>query len=84
MMSEIEKDDILFKFILKCQKNYNKMDLHSFVICVEKGKAFVECRQYEVYIEIHTIDNRIKWVGTAIAAANLLDLYKADYTTIDM
>lgn len=83
-MGKIDKDDILFKCILKCQRNYNKMDLHSFVIRVEKGQAFVECRQHEVYIEIHTIDNRIKWVGTAIAAANLLDRYKADYTTIDM
>ena len=85
MENEIKQEDKLFKFILKCCKNYNKPDLHSFEIKIKNGIAWVECRQYEVYIETHQykgIDTR--WVGTPMAAANRLDTLQADYNTIDM
>lgn len=47
--------------------------------------VFFDILLYEVYVEIQTTDKiKIKWVGTAVAAANLLDRYEADYGTIDM
>ena len=83
-MGEIKYDDRLFKLILKCQRNYNKPDIHSFMIDVKNGRAFVECRQYEVFIKFYSGDSVKEWIGTAIAAANALDIYGADYNTIDM
>ena len=77
--------DKLFKFILKCCRNHNKPDLHSFQIDTKNGRAFVECRAQEVYIEVNTIDGRkSQWAGTPIAAANRLEIMGADFETVDM
>lgn len=87
-MNEITNADRLFKIIQKCQRNWYKPDLHSFVVTIKGGTAFVECRQNEVYIEarIYGIDHDEvnQWCGTAVAAANRLALLGADYTTIDI
>ena len=82
----IESTDKIFKFILKCCRNHNKPDLHTFFIDVDKGKAYVECREHEVYIALYFADDRptAKWSGTPIAAANRLDKYGAIYETIEM
>lgn len=77
-------EEKLFKFILKCQKNYNKPDCHSFKIMIDKGTAYVECRKYEVYVEYYVDNCKKQWCGQAIAAANLLLKLKADENTIDM
>lgn len=85
---EMQSSDKLFRFILKCQKNYNKPDLHSFWININGGRAYVECRGYEVFMEIYIAatpeEKKIQWVGTAVAAANKLDLLGANYRTIEM
>lgn len=87
-VSEQTNSDKLFKFILKCQRNSNKPDLHSFVINIACGRAFVECRGYEVYIETYINksgkEEESRWCGTAVAATNKLELLGADYRTIEM
>ena len=82
----IEEKDRLFKFILKCCRNHNKPDLHTFFIGIDEGRAYVECREHEVCIAFNFADERpaAKWCGTPIAAANRLDKYGAIYETIDM
>ena len=77
-------EDKLFKFILKCQKNHYKPDLHSFRIAIDNGTAYIDCRQHEVFIEYYVDDCKKQWCGLAIAAANLLELLKADINTIDV
>ena len=78
-------EDKLFKFILKCCRNHNKPDIHSFFINIKGGRAFVDCRQYEVVITSYFDDTEpIKWCGTPVAAANRLKMLKADINAIDM
>lgn len=84
-MSEQTSSDKLFKFILKCQRNQDKPDLHSFMIEIEDGRAFVDCRCGEVYMQTHYNNgSSVCWSGTAVAAANRLEMLGADYSTIDM
>ena len=79
-------NDKIFKFLQKRQKNCNKADLHSFTINTTApcGKAFVECRGYEIYIELHASENVDRWVGTTVAAANRLEKFGADYLSIEL
>jgi len=78
-------EDKLFKFILWCCKNHYKPDLHSFFIDTTIGRAFVECRSHEVYIELNDVEGKkSKWVGTPVAAANYLDGLSANFDTVDM
>ena len=88
MVDAITNADRLFKIIQRCQKNWRKPDLHSFVVMINGGKAFVECRKNEVYIEarLYAIDHDEvnQWCGTAVAAANRLTLLGADYETVDI
>ena len=84
----MDNNERLFKFLQKCQKNHDKPDIHSFYICIENGKAYVECRGYEVYIR-HRVygpkgESVMEWAGSTIAAANRLEKLGADYATIDM
>ena len=44
----------LFKFIQKCNRHRNKADLHSFTNGIDGGRAFVECRGSEVFVEAQT------------------------------
>jgi hypothetical protein len=84
-MSEQIKSDRLFKFILKCQRNHNKLDLHSFMIDIEDGRAFVDCRSDGVCMQTYYNNgSSVCWSGTAVAAANRLEMLGADYETIDM
>lgn len=82
----IEGKDRIFKFIMKCCRERYKPDLHTFFIDIDNGRAYVECREHEVYIALYFTDNRptSKWCGTPVAAANRLDEYGAIYETIDM
>lgn len=81
-------DERLFKFILKCKKTSNP-DLHSFIIKIDGGIAFVECRDYgEIYIDTRTSqkdgsEKREQFAGTPIAATNFLMARKADMATIE-
>ena len=79
-------DNKLFKFILKCCRNYYKPDVHSFFIDIRGGKAFVECDQYEVRMTFYLFNREepILWCGTPVAAANRLEANGAVYETIDM
>lgn len=77
-------DDKLLKFLIKCQRNHYKPDLHTFYIDVLGGRAYVECREHEVYIEAFDGSHAIRWCGTAVAAANKLEMMGAAYETIDM
>lgn len=87
-MRGMNDDERLFKFLLKCQRNHNKPDLRSFMIDIKNGKAYVECRSGEVYIQSRVYGNgfdKVKeWCGTTLAAANRLDALGADFETIDM
>lgn len=88
-MRETNNSDKLFKFILKAMRNHYKPDLHTFIISIIGGNAYVECRQHEVYIETRTYDingneTKTEWCGSAIAAANRLEKLGADYMSIDM
>ena len=76
--------DKIFKFLQKCNSNCNVPDLHSFNANIKGGRVFVECRGNEVYILIDTNSKSRKWVGTTVAAANLLDNLEMDYQSIDM
>lgn len=59
----------LFKFILKCQRNHNKPDMHSFIIRGKDSTSYVECRQYEVFIvTYYNYGTEKQWTGTAVAA----------------
>lgn len=84
----ISNGDMIFKFLQKCNKNANEPDLHSFKAKIKGGVVFVECRGYEVFIESYTYDNGNeicnRWVGTTIAAANLLEKLGIDFNSIDM
>lgn len=81
----MDTDDKLFKFILKCCRNHDKADVHSFWIAVEGGRAFVECRPQEVFIELISYSGRHqKWCGYPMAAATRLESLGARYDTIDM
>ena len=81
----IDENDRIFKLLLRCLRDRHKPDLHTFWINLNNGKAYVEAQEQGIYIERHTVDGKIfKFVGTAIAAANYLDKYGADYSTYDM
>ena len=78
-------DDKLFKFILKCCRNHYKPDVHTFYIDIDNGRAYVECRQHDVYMEFYLYDgSTAKWCGPAVAAASRLENYGAKYESIDM
>lgn len=86
---EITNGDRIFKFLQKCQRNHYKDDLHSFVIDIDGGIAFVDCRGYdEVFIEARIYGDGFEkvnqWCGTTIAAANRLERLGGDYRTMDM
>lgn len=82
-------DEKLFQFILKCQRNRNKPDLHSFIIDIDNGRAFVECYDYGVHIDEFIYraagkENRTQWQGTVTAATNRLEKLGAKYETIEV
>ena len=75
-----ELADRIYRFLFKCFKNQHKPDLHSFIIHTVQGKAFVECRNQEVYIAV----GDDQWIGNIVAGANRLALMGADLKTVDM
>lgn len=84
-------EEYLWKALKYCDSNRNKPDLHSFVVNIKNGIAFVEVREYgEVFIETKTQsdgDNEEKttqWCGTLIAACNRLEMLGANHETISM
>ena len=84
-VSEQTNSDRLFKFILKCQRNQDMSDLHSFMIDIEDGRAFIDCRRDGVCMQTYYNNgSSVCWSGTAVAAANRLEMLGAVYETIDM
>ena len=83
-------DDRLWKQLLYCKRHVTSPDLHSFVVSIKNGIAFVEIRPYdEVFIETKTQKDgkdeiTEQWCGTLIAAANRLELLGSDPDTISM
>lgn len=81
----IDEKDIIFKTILRCVKNVNKPDLHSFTVRIKGGLAYVEA-QYAGAVMVDTNTGDCKhtyFVGTPIAAANRLEMFGADPHTIE-
>ena len=81
--------DRIFKQLQYCKKHENVPDLHSFMVDIKDGVAYVEVRNYgEVFIETRTatehatFDKVSQWCGTMIAAANRLEMFGADPDTI--
>ena len=81
--------DRLFKQLQHCKNKRNVTDLHSFMVDINGGVAYVEVRDYdEVFIETRTttehatFDKVLQWCGTMIAAANRLEMFGADPDTI--
>ena len=80
----MNRDDVLFKHILMCQKKYNKPDMHSFTIAVNGGVAFVECRQHEVLCIVDINGVRDSFASSAVAVCNRLVMLGADIDTISV
>ena len=83
------ENDRLLSFIKKCNKNWHKPDLHSFMIYFEGGFAFVDCEGFRTSVRVYrnTIDDTVfekDFYGTAEEAAELLHDLGADMSTIDM
>lgn len=77
--------DRIFKQLQYCWKKKDIPDLHSFMVDIAGGIAFVEVRPYgEVFIETRTgnPEKAMQWCGTMIAAANRLEMFGADPDTI--
>ncbi len=83
-MEAQKNSERLFKFILKCNRNRNKPDLHSFMIDIDGGRAFVECRGFEVFIETYEKEKKSLFAGNEIAATNFLLARGADCSSIEM
>lgn len=83
-MDAITNADRLFKIIFRCARNQHKPDLHSFVVPIKNGIAYVECRSHEVFIQERYEDKTREWCGTAVAASNRLDKLGADAFQVDM
>lgn len=85
----MDNNEKLFKFLLKCNRNHNTPDLHSFTAKIRNGTVFVDCRGYETYVESIIYDKngnekKSKFVGTTIAAANRLEMLGIDLDSICM
>lgn len=83
--------EYIWKALQYCYKHRDKPDLHSFVVNIKGGIAFVEVREYgEAFIETKTQSNgdneekTTQWCGTLIAACNRLEMLGADHETINM
>lgn len=84
---EKTKGDKIFKLLLKCNRNTNKPDKHSFVANIENGTVYVECRGFEIYIESRIYGEQekvVRWSGSTIAAANRLEKLGIDLISIEM
>ena len=81
----MDKNEKLFKFIIKVQRNHYKPDVHSFYIKINGGEAYVEGQYGGVYIrEFYDDGSENEFHGTAVAATNRLIMLGADYDTIEM
>lgn len=83
------KDERVFKFLQKCNRNHATPDLHSFQAKIKDGYVWVECRGYETYIASHIFsqfgeETVTEFVGTTIAAANRLEMLGIDFDSIEM
>lgn len=84
-------EDIIWRQLNYCMKHLHIPDLHSFVVNIKDGIAFVEVRcPSEVYIETktqsdtETNEKTTQWCGTLVAALNRLKTIEADPETISM
>ena len=82
-------NNLILRKILYAKRHANTPDLHSFVVNIDHGKAFVEVSRYgTVTIDertrkpTDTEENVTEWVGTLIEAANHLEALGADPKTI--
>lgn len=84
------KDEKVFKFLQKCNRNHGVKGLHGFQAKIKNGYVWVECRGHEIYIESRIYNSsgeeaRTEFVGTTIAAANRLEMLGVDIdTSIEM
>ena len=83
-MDDKRNEDVIFKTILRCLKNIDKPDLHSFTIRVPGGLAYIEAEYGGgVFVDVNTghCEHRF-YNGTPMAAANYLEMIGADPKTI--
>lgn len=81
--TEDDNSNNLFRLIIKCSRNQNKPDLHSFTIKTKNGVAFVDCRCGEVFIENHSPRDKQRFCGTAVAATSRLINLGADFESVE-
>lgn len=79
----VDTEERLFKRVLKAYRYDDDPKQNRFTIMTDDGLAYVEGRIDGVYIKITAGEQLKHFVGTAIAATNLLICHGADYTTIE-
>lgn len=77
----------LLRFILKCAERRHIPDLHSFVISIDGGKAWVDCEWEGVRIDAITYNDgkeeRTWFLGNVFEAKDYLLSRNADVSTIE-
>ena len=75
--------DKIYQLLIKCNKNVDTPDLHSFTANIRNGTVYVDCRGYEVYMEVSG-ETKSQWVGTILAATNRLERLGIDLSTVEI
>lgn len=81
---EIDYGGEIFKLVQRIERNRGRIDLHSFTAHVQGGFVCVDARLDGISIDLQKTDctEWECWVGTAIAAANMLETLKIDLSTV--
>ena len=74
----------LFRLVRKCGRFHYKPDVHSFMIDIKDGRAYVEGQFDGIYIEEYYADETKKFYGTVEEAVAHLEKLGAKYETFDM
>jgi hypothetical protein len=85
-MEQREYGDKIFKMVQRIERKRNVPDLHSFTGHVKDGFVCVEARCDGISIDFQKTDctEWECWVGTAIAAANRLEMLGLDLSSISV
>ena len=81
------ENDKIYKHLCWASRRVHTPDLHSFVINIKNGTAFVECRGYDTVMEAITYDAdnteiRKNYKGSNEKIAKILNDLGADHITI--
>ncbi len=77
---------MIFKLVQKIERNVGKKDLHSFTGSINGGVVHVTADYGGVYVEHQKTDccDWVCWVGTAIAAANRLEMLGLNLESVEI